>query len=153
MAPIAPPTFSGHAKDWALFSRQWQDLVKPYHTPMAEYQYLIHAIPKNLWNTLSHVGKTPDQVWTQLEEKFNSPKVLLKETMADLHSLDWRKLGANNFLKNFASMLEDTEQTLVGIGNEDYLRHAREVACLEDMLPEVEKVEYAKRYTTYYGMD
>ena len=104
---------------------------------MAEYQYLTHAIPKNLWNTLSHVGKTPDQIWAQLEEKFNSPKILLKETMVELHSLDWRKLGTNNFLKKFATMLEDTEQTLVGIGSEDYLRHAREVASLEDMLPEV----------------
>ena len=73
--------------------------------------------------------------------------------MADLHSLDWRKLGTNNFLKKFATMLEDTEQTLVGIGSEDYLRHAREVACLEDMLPKVEKVEYAKRYTSYPGTD
>ena len=39
------------------------------------------------------IRKTPEQLWAQLDEMFADPKVMLREAMDELHSLDHKKLG------------------------------------------------------------
>ena len=86
---------------------------------------------------MSLVKKTPEQLWKQLDDMFADPKVMLREAMDELHSLDHKKLG-KNFIYKFAATLLDTETLLDANENGDYLRHPREVAYLQDKLPEAE---------------
>ena len=81
---------------------------------------------------------------------YNDPKVLVKEAVQDLHSLDKKKLG-DNFIPKFAATLLDTETQLDSVGQGDYLRHPREVAFLQDMLPKEEAREFVKRCKNYVG--
>ena len=74
---------------------------------------------------------------------FAGPKVMLREAIYDLHSLDHRKLG-DSFIHKFAATLVDTEALLDANQNGHYIRHPREVAHIQDKLPRVEKLEYIR---------
>ena len=65
---------------------------------------------------------------------FEDPKVLVKETVAELHGLSYKKLK-DGFMQKLCVTLQDTEKLLASAGQDGYLRHPREVAALEDLLP------------------
>ena len=69
---------------------------------------------------------------------------MLQEAMEELHALDASNLGGN-FMAKLAMTLVDTEALLDQNGNGDYLIHPREIAHIQDMLPNAEKLEYIKR--------
>ena len=83
---------------------------------------------------------------------FGDSKVMLREAMDELHSLDHKKLG-DNFIHKFAATLIDTEALLDANQNGDYLRHPREIAYIQDKLPRSEKLEYIRREKNYHGSD
>ena len=83
---------------------------------------------------------------------FAGPKVMLREAIYDLHSLDHRKLG-DSFIHKFAATLVDTEALLDANQNGFYIRHPREVAHIQDKLPRVEKLNYIRKEKGYHGSD
>ena len=78
---------------------------------------------------------------------FADPKVMLKEAMDELHSLDHRKLG-DNFIHKFTVTLLDTEALLDANQNGDYLCHPREVAYMQDKLQKAERAAEIHRTRT-----
>ena len=119
---------------------------------MGQLEFLEKALPKWVKERMSLIRKTPEQLWKQLDDMFADPKVMLKEAMDELHSLDHRKLG-DNFIHKFAATLLDTEALLDANQNGDYLRHPREVAYLQDKLPEAEQLKYIELEERYQGSE
>ena len=78
--------------------------------------------------------------------------MMLWIAMEELHALDAGKLGGN-FMAKLATILVDTEALLDQNGNGDYLRHPREIAHIQDMLPKMEQLEYIKREKNCIGSD
>ena len=73
----------------------------------------------------------------QLEEIFADLRIMLREAIWELYILNGSKLGGN-FMAKLVTTLIDTEALLDQNGNGDYLRHPREIARIQDMLPRAE---------------
>ena len=86
----------------------------------------------------------PKQIWSQLEEIF-ADRVMLREAMEELRTLHASNKLGGNFMAKLANTLIDTRARLDKNGNGDYLRHPREIAHIQNMLPRAEKLEYIKR--------
>ena len=78
-----------------------------------------------------------------LEEKYGKPEVVAKEVIAELKSLEHKKLG-RSFMSRFAITLNATYACLETIGELDWLTSNRSVSELEDQLPDSEKAEWAE---------
>ena len=152
MKPLDPPSFDGQAKNYARFKERFQELIASTYGAQAQLEFLEGALPERIKDRMSMVKKTPEQLWEQLDEMFGDPRVMVNEAMADLHSLDYKKLG-NSFISKFSATLNDTEKLLEANGNADHLSHPREVVQLQDMLPRNEKLEYVRRKKNYIGSD
>ena len=72
--------------------------------------------------------------------------------MEELHNLNASKLGGN-FMAKPATTLVDTEALLDQNGIGDYLRHSREIAHIQDMLPKAEKLKDIKMEKNYIGSE
>ena len=152
MKPLDHPEFDGKAKNYTRFKQRFEEMINPNFDTMGQLEFLEKAIPKWVKERMSLIRKTPEQLWEQLDEMFADPKVMLREAMDELHSLDHRKLG-DSFIHKFAATLVDTEVLLDANQNGDYLRHPREVAHIQDKLPRAEKLEYIRREKGYHGSD
>ena len=150
LKPLDPPEFDGKAKEYARFKQRFEEMISPRFDSMGQLEFLERAIPKWVKERMSLVKKTPEQLWKQLDDMFADPKVMLREAMDELHSLDHKTLG-KNFIYKFAATLLDTETLLDANENGDYLRHPREVAYLQEKLPEAERLEYIRRAKNYQG--
>ena len=71
--------------------------------------------------------------------------------MAELYALSRSKLKPSDLMVKFCNTLIDTEALLDGIAQGDYLRHPREVAALEDLLPTAEAQEFIRRDARLQG--
>ena len=152
MKPLDHPEFDGKAKNYSRFKTRFEEMITPNFDSMGQLEFLEKAIPKWVKERMSLIRKTPEQLWEQLDAMFADPKVMLREAMDELHSLDHRKLG-DSFIHKFAATLIDTEALLDANQNGDYLRHPREVAHIQDKLPRTEKLEYIRREKSYHGSD
>ena len=150
MKPLDPPVFDGKARNYARYRQKFKEMIEDNFDAMVQLQYLEQGLPEKVRDRMSMVQKSPEQIWTQLDAMYNDPKVLVKEAVQDLHNLDKKKLG-DNFIPKFAATLLDTETLLDAVGQGDYLRHPREVAFLQDMLPKEEAREFVKRCKNYVG--
>ena len=150
--PLDHSEFDGKAKNYSRFKQRFNEMITPNFDSMGQLEFLEKAIPKWVKERMSMIRKTPEQLWEQLDEMFGDSKVMLREAMDELHSLDHKKLG-DNFIHKFAATLIDTEALLDANQNGDYLRHPREVAYIQDKLPRSEKLEYIQREKNYVGSD
>ena len=150
MKPLDPPVFDGKAKSYARFKQRFREMIEDNFDAMVQLEYLERGLPEKVKDRMSMVQKTPEQIWAQLDEMYNDPKVLVREAVQELHGLNKDKLG-DNFMSKFATTLLDTETLLDNMGSGEYLRHPREVAFLQDMLPKGEALEYVKRSKGYAG--
>ena len=122
MKPLDHPEFDGKAKNYSRFKQRFEEMINPNFDSMGQLEFLEKAIPKWVKERMSLIRKTPEQLWEQLDAMFADPKVMLREAMDELHSLDHRKLG-DSFIQKFAATLVDTEVLLDANQNGDYLRH------------------------------
>ena len=152
MTRLEAPTFDGKAKSYLRFKQRFEELVVTQFDAMAQLEFLEKGLPQKVKDKLTLVHKTPQQVWDQLDILYADPKVVLRESVAELHGLNAKKLG-DEYMVRFATTLEDTEALLERDGNADYLRHPREVTALQDMLPKNERAEFVKRCRSYIGTD
>ena len=153
LAPIAAPNYSGKAKDYAEFKLKFDEMIAPFYDESSQKEYLEKALPAKVKERMSVVRKTVAQIWDQLDEWYADPKVLIRESVADLHALGKAKMGNAEKMIKLANTLVDTEALLDGIGQGDYLRHPRELDELEEMLPYQEAAELAKRSGRLRGTD
>ena len=153
LKPISAPVFSGKAQDYAQFKMKFQEMVEPFFDQSSQLEYLESGLPAKVKDRMSLVRKTPVQIWDQLDEWFNDPKVLLRESMSALHGLKKTRLNHSDFMIKLCNTLVDTETLLDGIGQGDYLRHPRELAELEDLLPHHEAQELIRRSNRFTGND
>ena len=152
LKPLDPPSFDGKAKNYTRFKQRFEEMIVSSYDEMGQLEFLEKALPSKVKDRMSMIQKSPEQLWMQLDEMFADPKIMIREAMEELHSIDAAKLGVN-FISKLAATLLDTETLLDANGNGDYLRHPREVAALQQMLPRVEKIEYIKREKSYIGGD
>ena len=124
MKPLDHPEFDGKAKNYSRFKQRFEEMITPNFDSMGQLEFLEKAVPKWVKERMSLIRKTPEQLWEQLDAMFGDPKVMLREAMDELHSLDHRKLG-DSFIHKFAATLIDTEALLDANQNGDYLRHPR----------------------------
>ena len=150
--PLDHPEFDGKAKNYARFKQRFDEMITSSFDSMGQLEFLEKAIPKKVKEKMSLVSKTPEQLWKQLDDMFADPKVMLREAMDELHSVDYRKLG-DDFIPVFAATLLDTEALLDANQNGDHLRHPREVVYMQNKLPKAERVEYVRREQRYQGGD
>ena len=120
MTRLEAPKFDGKARNYLRFKHRFEELVTAQFDSMAQLEYLEKGLPQKVQDKLTLVQKTPEQVWEQLDTLYADPEVVLKESVAELHALDSKKLG-QEFMVRFATTLEDTEALLERDGNADYL--------------------------------
>ena len=85
-----------------------------------------------------------------MDDKYGRPEIVAREVMAELMSLDHKKLG-RLFMSEFSTMLLDTHSLLVTLNEEDWLVTNRTVADMEDKLPREERFEWAKQLSSISG--
>ena len=113
MKPLDTPTFDGQAKSYARFKERFHELITSTYGAQAQLEFLEEALPERIKDRMSLVRKTPRQLWEQLDEMFGDSGVMVDEAIADLYSLDYKKLGA--FLSE--RRLEDEEPVMIGSGS------------------------------------
>ena len=145
LRPTSPPKFSGKAKDYTRFKLKFDEMIHPFYDETSQLDFLESALPEGVKGKMSLVRKTVAQIWEQLEDLFNNPKIILKESVTELNDLFKLKLSNADLIVKFHNTLVDTEALLDSIGQGAYLRHPREVAAMEDLLPREEAREYVRR--------
>ena len=152
LKPLEAPIFDGTARSYARFKHQFTEMIVSNYDQMGQLEFLVKALPAKIRVRMSLIQKTPDQILAQLEDIFEDPLVMLQEVMEELHALDASNLG-ENFMAKLATTLVDIEALLDQNENGDYLRHPREIANIQCMLPKSEKLEYMKREKNYIGSE
>ena len=82
------PEFDGKAKNYARFKQRFEEMITTSFDSMGQLEFLEKAIPKWVKERMSLIRKTPEQLWKQLDDMFADPKVMLREAMDELHSVD-----------------------------------------------------------------
>ena len=152
MKPLDPPSFNGKARDYARFKERFEEMITPNYDQMAQLEFLERALPAGVKSMMSMIRKTPDQIWEQLNAKYDDPKVVVQETLEEVRGLDAKKLG-DGFITKLSVTLTDAETLLDVDGNGEYLRAPSEVARIQDLLPKAEKLEYIRRSRRYIGTE
>ena len=151
LPPLQLRSFSGKAKDYKPFELQFNEMVTPYYDEATKLEYLVKSLPVAVKNKMSLVRKNTAQIWAQLRDWYDDPKIILKEAVAELHALADLRVKPSELMIKFCNTLLDTETLLDEIGSGDYLRHPREVAALEDLLPNHEAQEFIRREARLVG--
>lgn len=151
LKPVSCPKFSGKAQDYSSFRLKFDEMITPFYDPSSQLEYLESALPQAVKDKMSLVRKTPLQIFEQLEQWYNDPKLVLKESVSELYNLSKLKLKPEDLMVRFHNTLLDTETLLDEVGQGDYLRHPREVSALEDLLPTEEAKEFIRRDSRLTG--
>ena len=149
--PTSNLSFSGKAKDYTRFVDRFDEQIAPYYDESAQLDFMEASLPTAVKGRLSMVKKTVAQIRAQLDSLYNDPKVILKEAVSELYNLSSLKLKSLDMMVKLCTTLVDTEALLDSIHQGDYLRHPREVAALEDLLPTYEAQEYIRRMSRLTG--
>ena len=144
------PKWDGRYRTFVRFKKLWDENIGPRHEDSALHYMLCESLPKNILENISTLSNSAEDIWTYLEDKFGRPEIVAREVMAELMSLDYRKLG-NSFMGKFCTMLLDTHSLLASLNELDWLVTNRTVADLEDKLPPGERIEWAKQMSTVAG--
>ena len=152
LQPIANPKWDGKSMSFLRFKSKYDAIIAGVYDMETELEILEQALPPHVKSQLSMLKKTPAQIWEQLDKLYKDPKLVLKETMAELYSLDAKALG-DKFMPRLSVTLDDAEALLTEEGHLNHLNHPREVMALEDMLPLKEAEEFLRRNPTYSGGD
>ena len=88
LKPLEAPIFDGKAKTYTRFKQRFEEMITGSYDPMGQLEFLEKAIPSKIKDRMSMVQKSPEQIWEQLDEMFADPKVMIRETMDEIHSLD-----------------------------------------------------------------
>ena len=145
LAAISAPKFSGKAQDYSEFKSKFKSMVEGHYDAATQLVYLQDGLPDKVKEEMNLRRKNIDQIWESLDDWYGDPEVQLKECMADLYELQDVKLPAQKLMRKLCDTLINTEVVMDNLGQGEYLRHPREIAALEDLLPHGEKVELAKR--------
>ena len=151
-APIPVPKWDGKTRSFPRFKKLWLENIIPHHEDSALHMMLVQSLPKELLEEVSSLASSFQEIWDHLEEKAGKVDVIAKDIMGDLLSLSHRKVG-KKFVAKFSVMLEDSEAMLGAIGQQAWLTSPRSVADLEDLLPDSEKLEWAKKVKGSVGSD
>ena len=143
-APMPIPKWDGKSKSFPRFKLLWKENITPYHEPSALHMMLLQSLPNDVLEEISSLANSHQSIWEHLEEKAGKAEVVAKDIMVELLSLSHRKLG-KKFMSKFSVMLEDSEALLISIGMQDWLTSSRSVSDMEDLLPDSEKLEWAKK--------
>ena len=120
LKPLDASVFDGKAKNYARFKQRFEEMITANFDSMGQLEFLEKGLPMKVKDQMLMVQKMPTQIWSQLEEMFADPKVMIREAVEELHSLDSKQLG-DNFVSRLATTLVDTETLLDNNGNGDYL--------------------------------
>ena len=144
------PKWDGKYRTFVRFRKLWEENIEPRHEDTALHYMLCQSLPKKVLDNISTLSNSASEIWTYLDDKYGRPEVVAREIMAELLSLDHKKLG-QQFMAKFCTMLLDTHSLLVTLNEVDWLFTNKYVAELEDRLPREEKVEWARQMGTVSG--
>ena len=144
------PTWDGKYRSFPRFKKMWEENIAPRHEDTALHYLLCQALPKSILENISTMSDSADDIWKYLDEKYGKSDVVAREVMGELMSLDPRKTGGK-FVIKFTTMLVDTEALLSSINEIEWLVSNRTVAELEDKLPQIERLEWARQMCTIAG--
>ena len=149
--PLDCPTWDGKFKTFGRFKKMWSENITPRHEESALHFMLCQALPKHILDNISTLTNSAEEIWNYLDEKYGRSEVVAREIMAELMSLDPKRLGSR-FIGKFCTTLMDTHSLLKSINEEDWLVGNRTVSELEVKLPREEKLEWARQYSTLPGV-
>ena len=138
------PTWDGKYRTFPRFKKMWDENITPRHQDSALHFLLCQSLPKSILDNISTLSDSAEDIWKYLDDKYGKPDVVAREVMGELMALDHNKLG-QRFMCKFVTLLLDTETLLKSINEIEWLVSNRSVAELEDMLPQSEKLEWAKK--------
>ena len=144
------PTWDGKYRSFPRFKKLWEENISPRHEDTALHYMLCQALPKSILDNISTLSDSAEDIWRYLDDKFGKSDVVAREVMGELMSLDHRKLG-QHFIGRFTTMLLDTQALLGSINEIEWLVSNRSVAELEDRLPHIERVEWARQMGSVSG--
>ena len=142
-APIPVPKWDGKTRSFPRFKQLWEENIIPYHQDSALHMMLVQALPKEILDD-SSLASSYQEIWDHLEEKAGKVEVVARDIMGELMTLSHKKHG-RTFVAKFSVVLEDSEALLTTMGQQTWLTSPRSVADLEDLLPDTEKLEWAKK--------
>ena len=151
-APIPVPKWDGKTRSYPRFKKLWEENIIPHHEDSALHMMLVQSLPKDMLDEVSSLASSFQEIWDHLEEKAGKVEVVARDIMGDLLALN-HKICGRKFISKFSVLLEDTEALLGSIGQEAWLTAPRSVADLEDLLPNSEKLEWAKKVKGSTGAD
>ena len=144
------PRWDGRFRTFVRFKKLWEENIEPRHEDSAQHYMLCQSLPRKVLDNISTLSNSAADIWAYLDEKYGRADIVAREVMAELMSLDHRKLG-QVFMSKFCTMLLDTHSLLVNLNEVDWLVTNKTVAEMEDKLPREEKLEWAKQMCTVTG--
>ena len=148
---MEPPRWDGRYRTFTRFKLLWDENIASRVADSAQHMMLCEALPKHILDNISTMSNSADDIWKYLDEKYGRSDVVAREIMAELMSLDSRKLG-KQFISKFCTMMMDTLACLTAIGEQDWLVSNSRVAEMEDKLPKDEKLVWAEKMHTMAGV-
>ena len=147
---MEPPKWDGRYRTFTRFKLLWDENIATRVADSAQHMMLCESLPKHILDNISTMSNSAEDIWKYLDEKYGRSDVVAREVMAELMSLDTRKVG-KQFISKFSTMMMDTHACLTAIGEQDWLVSNSRVAEMEDKLPKEEKLIWAEKMHSMEG--
>ena len=144
------PKWDGRFRTFVRFKKLWEENIEPRHEDSAQHYMLCQSLPRKVLDNISTLSNSAADIWAYLDEKYGRPEIVAREVMAELMSLDHKKLG-QVFMGKFCTMLLDTHSLLATLNEVEWLVTNKSVAEMEDKLPREERLEWAKQMGAVTG--
>ena len=147
---MEPPKWDGRYRTFTRFKLLWDENIAPRVADSAQHMMLCESLPKHILSNISTMSNSAEDIWKYLDEKYGRSDVVAREVMAELMSLDSKRVG-KLFISKFCTMMLDTHACLTAIGEQDWLVSNSRVAEMEDKLPKEDKLIWAEKMHSMEG--
>ena len=108
------PKWDGRYRTFVRFKKLWEENIESRHENSAQHYMLCQSLPRKVLDNISTLSNSAADIWAYLDEKYGRSEIVAREVMAELMSLDHRKLG-QLFMSKFCTMLLDTHSLLLNL--------------------------------------
>ena len=81
--------WDGRYRTFVRFKKLWDENIAPRHEDSALHYMLCQSLPKKIWENISTLSNSAEDIWTYLDLKYGKPEIVARGLMG----LDCRNLG------------------------------------------------------------
>ena len=131
-----PDFKGGKLHDYAMWKRDWKDLISGQYDPNHELRMIRDRVPEKVRGLVERL-MSMDEVWTLLDDEFGKKSELVSDRVDHLHAFQYSK-GANSESRKFMELYERWAEVLFdleSVEEQQVLNHTPTIRDFVKLLP------------------